>query len=225
MEPLPGWLATRRYAILLASLLLVIVGFPFFVELPIGPALLRFLWLVLVGAAVISTGRSAGRLRVALVLGVFALAPRLLEPLLLQRWPWATEGLGAVLLGFVAWVVLREVLSHQRVTSETIYGALCVYLLAGLIWSQVYTMVESADPGSFRFPESLSDGVALQQALSYFSLVTQTTLGYGDVVPVSPAARSLAVGQAVFGQLYLAVLIARLVALEIAHRRDPPRGA
>jgi len=225
MEPLPSWLATRRYAILLASLLLLIVGFPFFVELPIGPALLRVLWLVLIGAGVISAGRSVGRLRAALALGTLALVPRLLEPLLAGRWPWATEDLGALLLGFVTWVVLREVLSHQRVTSETISGALCVYLLVALIWSQVYTVLEASDPGSFRLPEGAGGGFALQQALTYFSVVTQTTLGYGDVVPATPAARSLAIGQAIFGQLYLAVLIARLVALEIAHRSKPSGDA
>jgi len=225
MELLHRWLVHRRYAILLASLLLVVVGYPFFSEMPVGPGLLRAFWLVLVVAGVFSVGRSAGRLRAALVLGVLALVPRLLEPVVAARWPWATEGLGALLLGFVTWVVLRDVLSHQRVTSETLNGALCVYLLAGLIFSQVYTVLEATDPGSFRLPESAAHGAGLQEALTYFSMVTQTTLGYGDVVPASPAARSLAVGQAVFGQLYLAVLIARLVALEIAHRRNPPGGA
>lgn len=127
-----------------------------------------------------------------------------------------------LLLAFVTWSVLREVLSHQRVTSETVNGALCVYLLVALIWSQVYTILEATDPGSFRLPEGAGGDVALQQTLTYFSVVTQTTLGYGDVVPATPSARSLAVGQAIFGQLYLAVLIARLVALEIAHRGEPP---
>ena len=203
-------------------LLLVVVGYPFFSETSYGPALLRAFWLVLVAASIFSAGRSAGRLRAALVLGVLAIVPRLVDPLLAGQWPFAADALGAVLLCFVSWVVLRDVLSHDRVTSETVNGALCVYLLAGLVFAQVYTVLAWSDPGSFRLPESASAGFALQEALTYFSLVTQTTLGYGDIVPTSPAARSLAIGQAVFGQLYLAVLIARLVALEIAHRGEPP---
>jgi len=213
----------RRYALLLATLLLLVVGFPFVARLPIGPILLRALWVLVVVVAVVSAGRKSGLRRAAIVLGVVALAPRLLAPLFARRWEEATEGFAMLLLGFVAWVVLRDVLSHQRVTSETVNGALCVYLLAGLIWSQLYVILESASPGSFRLPEGGDYAGALEQQLAYFSFVTQTTLGYGDVAPASPGARSLAIGQAIFGQLYLAVLIARLVALEIAHRRSPER--
>jgi hypothetical protein len=221
MNALPGWLDRRRYAHLLAALLLLIVGFPFVARLDFGPYLLRGLWVLVVVVAVLSAGGRAGLRHVALFLGVLALVPRILEPLLERHFPAATEGLSGLLLVFVAWVILKDVLQRDRVTAETINGALCVYLLAGLIWSQLYLIVESAAPGSFRLAEAASHPGDLEQQLTYFSFVTQTTLGYGDMAPVSPVARSLSIGQAVTGQLYLAVLIARLVALEIAHRREP----
>jgi hypothetical protein len=154
------------------------------------------------------------------VLGVAALAPRLIELVDGGDWAAASSGLSVLLLVFVAAVLLRDVLAHRRVTVETVNGALCVYLLAGLAWGELYFLLEQARPGAVALAAPLAADTTggLEEKLVYFSFVTQATLGYGDVSPVSGAARSLALGQAVFGQFYLAVLIARLVSLEVVHR-------
>lgn len=117
---------------------------------------------------------------------------------------------GLAMAGFL----LTGVLAGGRVDSERICAALCVYLLAGVAFGGLFGALEAVAPGSLRGPAP----VDLDDAV-YFSFVTLATLGYGDVTPVTSAARALAMLEAVFGQLYLAVLIARLVSL-YARERD-----
>ena len=124
-----------------------------------------------------------------------------------------------VFLGYVAFVVYKtSVFSKGRMTPDRVAGAIAVYLLLGLLWALVYGMVSSTDPDAFKGLASFSlEESGAQQDFIYFSFVTLTTLGYGDMSPVSPFAKTLAWFEAVFGQLYLAVTIARLVSLEVTH--------
>jgi hypothetical protein len=110
---------------------------------------------------------------------------------------------------------LRFVLRGRTVDSERIFAALGVYLLAGIVFGVAYHVLDGIEPGSLRTAFAEGDGAA---AISlgtciYFSFVTLATLGYGDVVPASELTRTLATLEAVGAQLYLAVLIARLVGL------------
>jgi len=109
-------------------------------------------------------------------------------------------------------VLLAQVFRSGPVTSYRIQGAVAVYLLFGVGWAHAYHLTGLLHPGSFNTPTgeipSVLDWV-------YFSFVTLTTVGYGDITPVRPIARTLAMGEALTGQLYLAVLIARLVAMEV----------
>jgi hypothetical protein len=103
------------------------------------------------------------------------------------------------------------------VTADKIYGALCVYLLIGLTWGFMFLTLEGVQPGSFSLGQGQPNGIAKDPAtLVYFSFVTLSTVGYGDITPLSPPARSLAFMEAIIGQIYLAVLVARLVGLHIA---------
>jgi hypothetical protein len=112
-----------------------------------------------------------------------------------------------------AMVVLAKVLRAGTVSLHRIQGAVAVYLLLGLAWASAYEWVALTDPGAFT-----GTGVSDTPVFSwnYYSFVTLTTMGYGDITPVNPVARSLATAEALCGQLYLAILIARLVALEIS---------
>ena len=107
--------------------------------------------------------------------------------------------------------------------------AACAYLLIGIIWADVYAILENIVPGSFTtggIQLAADPGAVIVTAreqlahFSYFSLVTLSTLGYGDITPVTRPARALASTEAIFGQLYLAVLIARLVGQAISLRRE-----
>ena len=96
-------------------------------------------------------------------------------------------------------------------------GAITLYLLFGVLWAIAYAVIESLVPGSFAgLSEPLSQGWSSDWI--YFSFVTMTTLDYGDIVPLTATARTLAYMQAVFGQFYLAILVAGLVGAYIARR-------
>jgi hypothetical protein len=125
----------------------------------------------------------------------------------------------AAFLVYVAILILRSVLRATEIDVEVILGALCVYLLFALVWGLAYQIVAIRNAGAFAIPPALLEGAsnpeqAIGAALQYFSFVTITTLGYGDIQPVIPIARSLAITEALFGQIYLVTLIARLVSME-----------
>jgi hypothetical protein len=135
----------------------------------------------------------------------------------------------AIFLGYISVLILRMVVRAETVDVEVIFAALCVYLILALIWGVAYQVVETFNPGSFVIPAALIEGAAnpeqaISGALNYFSFVTITTLGYGDVQPVAPLARSFAITEALIGQIFLVTLIARLVAMETATRRQDVRA-
>ena len=111
---------------------------------------------------------------------------------------------------------LEHFFRQDEINKEVIFGALVVYFLMGLMWGYGYTLLEHLMPGSFNHPASLTEMDL--RAFDYFSFVTMTTLGYGDIVPTSEAAKAMVMTQAISGQVYLAVLVARLVGLNIAQR-------
>jgi hypothetical protein len=114
-------------------------------------------------------------------------------------------------------MVLRFVLTQRRVNSNTIFAAVSVYLLIGIVFGTVYSWMAFGDPAVFEPPQSVETG---DSSLYYYSFVTLTTLGFGDISPLSEGARALTVIEALIGQVYLVVLIARLVAMHIARRQS-----
>ena len=128
---------------------------------------------------------------------------------------------GAMFFLFNAITISSYVLQQKNVTHGMIFGAVCGYLLVGVSWAFTYSFVALLEPGSFAIAVSgqTSQGDVLPDFF-YYSFVTLTTLGYGDITPVGPFARSLSTLEAVVGQIYLTVLIARLVGLHISGSRD-----
>ena len=116
-------------------------------------------------------------------------------------------------------VILMLVVRRGPVTRQRIEGAVAVYVLLGLTWAQAYELLALLHPGAF----GGAVGGPASPAWIYYSFVTLTTMGYGDITPVHPLARSLAILEALTGQLYLAILVARLVSLEL-HSREGGRG-
>ncbi|MCZ6779009.1 MAG: potassium channel family protein [Acidobacteria bacterium] len=126
----------------------------------------------------------------------------------------------AFLLIYLAARVFKEVLMDREVSTDTIMGSICAYLLIGVCWSFFYGLVAIMQPGSFAISEPLTAQALAspQERLSillYFSFVTLTTLGFGDITPLTSAARSLCWMEAVVGQLFLTIMVARLVGLHI----------
>ena len=124
-----------------------------------------------------------------------------------------------VFFGFLNAVILRRVLRDGPVNRYRIQGAVLAYLILGLMWAQAYWLMETLWPGSFAPAAMVADPSGHGMKLTYFSFVTLTTLGYGDITPVAPFARSLAVMESFTGQLFPTILIARLVAMELETRK------
>jgi voltage-gated potassium channel len=125
--------------------------------------------------------------------------------------------------GFVAVSIIIHIVAEESVTMDLIYGSACVYFLLGFMWAIGYGLIELLIPGSFSVGghvltriDYLSQYGFLNDNLTYFSFVTLTTLGYGDVLPLSPPAKSASTLEAIVGQLYIALLVARLVGLHIS---------
>jgi hypothetical protein len=127
----------------------------------------------------------------------------------------------AALFGFLLLAIsftLKQIAIATDISPNRLIGAVCVYLLLGVIWAVAYTMLEMISPGSFGGFTPLQ-GRRWDSEWLYFSFVTMTTLGYGDILPLSATARALAYMQAVFGQLYVAILVAGLVSALISSRQ------
>jgi hypothetical protein len=124
--------------------------------------------------------------------------------------------------GFAVWRLLRFVLSAKEVDAEALAAGVSIYLLLGLLWSSLYTMLSAVQVGAFK--GELTNGAMSQADAFYFSLCTLTTAGYGDISPVSHQARILAVMESVTGVLYVGMLIARLVSLYSQGKPAPEKN-
>ena len=210
-----------RFRSLFAALMILVAVLPFLRQGAFGAGILQVLFtlLLLSGLYAVSDGK-----RALVVAAGFA------GPALVFTWMGrftantALDGVGALLLAgflvFTATQILKYIVRARRVTSELVFGAVCVYLMMGIVGALLFAVLDLWSPGSLALPAGAGSGVgdATQfSAVAYYSFVTLTTLGYGDITPVSRLARSLSTMEAVTGQLYLAVLIARMVGLQIVH--------
>ena len=209
-----------HYGYVLTSLLAILAIYPFLAEDSWLNWVLDLAFLVVIlSCFLVSLGR--GYWRVVLVLAVFgelaAIIARLIDPDFLQ----SPNRVLRVLVLFAAMVVvLQDVLRSKRVTMDTVFAAASVYLLMALVWTSVYIALEMIQPGSFNLKPAGGPGEMTTPAqLMYFSLITLTTVGYGDITPASPQASMLGALEGLIGQLFIAIILARLVALELMGRR------
>ncbi len=129
-----------------------------------------------------------------------------------------TGGLASVAaLTIITIVIAWEAISEHWVTRDTLFGALAVYLLIGVTTTVLYDLIEASAPGSFSNIQGLSQSQLFAE-LNYFSLVTLTTLGYGDIAPVAPIARTLATTEAIVGQFFVAAVVGLLISRGGAQR-------
>jgi len=127
-------------------------------------------------------------------------------------------------VSFITWSQFRAVLRQKEITSETISMSISVYLLLGLSWGFLYSLLNLLQPHAFSFPSTdtsqpgrLSDPVASTITIMiYFSFTTLTTVGYGDITPVTLQARYAAIAEGIMGVFYIAILVARLVAMQVS---------
>jgi voltage-gated potassium channel len=197
-----------RYAILFYTLLLTMVAAPLFAAFEFAGALIDFFLAANLLAAVVPASMRKGR-RILLVMVVaVSLARPVTAWLNYPALSVMTLGVWTVVGLFAAAGALRFAMRATMVDAEHLFAALSAYLLAGVFFGLFYWILEKIEPGSFAAPSEFSRMSGL-----YFSFVTLATLGYGDIVPRSAVGRGLAIVEAVGGQLFLVVLVARLVSL------------
>lgn len=233
-EALLAVLRRHSYAVLLGSLLLLMLSTPGVHTLGERwyPGLTRLAMTGLFTIVLLSAAITVCEGRVTAFIALWLAVPAFLFGVfnLVVDWrPIVVLGdlFDIAFLGFTVAIGLRFLFRTDRVTHRTIWASLCVYLLLGIVWANVYSMVGYLNPDAFKFPlaaegsqEHMELGAQESAVALYYSFVTMTTLGYGDIVPLSPTARLLSALQAVMGQLYLAVLVARLVGLQISQSRE-----
>jgi hypothetical protein len=216
-------LAPGRFRLLLLSLLVFIVGTTLSAPFPQARIVEYVLLAVSVGIAIAEL-RAPGQRRVvpiSVAAGVIFVSA-VDHSQRLKDWPLAASGIVAVFAAIVVWLVYGSAMRSHRPVGDRIVGAICVYLLIGLAYGSVYETLAAVIPGSFRFPADTAWIASSALRYRYFSFVTLATVGYGDVTPATPLAGTLAFLEAIVGQFYIGITVARLVSLSI--ERGSPSG-
>ena len=206
-----------RYSYLMASLLLMIVVYPFLETANWGQFLFSVFFTFVLLNVVYTLARHSKLFYVVLTLTLLTIALDWMGNLVeLPEEALLRAIVSVALLGVVEMVILKDMLRAEKVTAQKVYGGVCVYLILGIQCAILFAALATRNPDALNVP--IEADRPMTQML-YFSFVTMTTLGYGDVSAYSTAARVLASVQALLGQLYLTVLVARLVALQITHEK------
>lgn len=207
----------RRFSTvqLLVALVLLLVLAPFVEELEGGDLILSVLFSLVLLAAVFAVADRKRTLAIALVLAIPAITARWInffEPRVVH--PTVFLVCALLLLAFVIGHLLQFILRAPVVTVDVLCASIAAYLMLGLMWTVAYWFVDQMTPGG-AFSFTNERGVQSIDGFTgfYFSFITLSTVGYGDITPVTRAARLLAAMEAMTGLLYVAVLIARLVSL------------
>jgi Ion channel len=222
LHPRHFWSSESGLTGLLVFILGYLIVFNTLSEFSLGRLAARLFFSLIVIAGVLTTFKQRWLHRVAIVLAVAILILSWFEEFRPGHvLAILNTGLSLLYLGFLLATLVLQVFRQGKVTGHRICGAIVVYLLLGAIWALLYQLVALTIPQAFRLAEEFAGNPdALQRQLSYFSFITLTTTGYGDITPIHPVARLLVMFEALAGQLYLAVTLARLVALAVMHQNE-----
>lgn len=209
-----------RFFLLFCFLLSVLILYPYAETSRFGFYALRVLGSAVIIVSVYAVGFRRSVLLFALILSV----PVFVQRLRLPEPSATTFSILNIVLSFIfdvfiVVVIFRHVFAREQANSETVFGALCIYLLVGFGFASIYGMVATLQPNAFYLdPRANFHTVPTRFDFVYYSYGTMTSLGAAGITPVSPQARSLTVVEAIVGVLYLAVLVARLIG---AYRPTP----
>src|SRR5256714_9325725 len=229
MKPSEKSLKMRRFrrfstVELLIALALLFFSFPFVEEIEGGDIIVSLLLSLVLISAVLAVASRRRTLVIAVLLVIPAIVGRWInhfQPHLVHPAVFLTAAL--VLVAFVVANLLRFVLRAPSVNTEVLCASISAYLMLGLMWTMAYWLVDQLTPGG-AFSFNTNAGKHSMNGFNgfYFSFITLSTVGYGDITPASRIARWLAAMEAMTGLLYVAVLIARLVALYSSPKSDDP---
>ena len=210
----------NRFLVLLISLLLFFIIYPMLEQSVIARRVLNlfFLWILLSGVYAIANTR--GPLIFSLALVVITTVLRWVDYFYqLNALSILEFSFNVILFVFIGVHILKFILRQRIITAELIYAGLSVYLIFGLAWASIYYVIDMLKPGSFILSNPDNPRQDFFQ-MWYFSMVTLTTLGYGDIAPATMIARVFVVLEAIMGQFYLAILIASLVGRGVTQKHE-----
>ena len=207
---------------LLFWLFLYLMVSPFLTSMPYARFILRASLTAVFLFAIYAVRKSKRFLSIAIVLLIFTVMLHWLGHL----WPGPfmtplTQTITAMYLAMLIYAFFHEIFRAKRVTSNLIAATLCLYLIIGVFWGTVFALMESLSPGSFSgglLNASVMAGERLHNFI-YFSFITLTTLGYGDITPQTQGATALCQAEAIIGQFFIAVLVARLVGMQVSQKQ------
>ena len=209
------WYFKGRFLTLLVLILAMLIVAPLVEEIVHLRMLMDIFWSAVFIGVIYAVSHKKHRILIALILALPMLGAMWSKYFVVNSALGAVGGLcGAAFFIFAIIQILIFIYSQKKVTTDLIVGAVIVYLLMALAWSFIFGVVESMHPGSFSVPEV--EGISTSRSFLYYSFVTLTTLGYGDITPVTSLARSLCILEAVIGQLYLVVQVAWLVGVHVS---------
>jgi len=204
----------NRYVPLLIALSVLLVGYPYLPDNEFGAFLGGFISLGLLISSVYVVRTSKGIFTGALVLALAAASTSAVALARGYRGDPLVEGAFPLFYAYMTIAIFLEVIKSRRVNADTILGIVCVYLLIGVTFGTLYDLIETLQPGSFHLNAVTGGGERIGwRTLIFFSFMTLTTVGYGDIIPATSQAQSLAIIEGVIGVLYVAVLIARIVGI------------
>ena len=203
-----------HFSYLLTTLVFMLLLHPFVFERPFATEAINISFSITLLTAIYAVAGQRKELIIAGILGTATLLlhwlsyfdPQLLSP---------SIAVFSAILFFACCVCLLLInfIHRTRISADTLCGAVAIYLMIGLLWSFVYLLIAHQNPAAF----SISFANAKQFTdFIYFSFVTLTTLGYGDISPISPPARTLAYIEAILGQIYLAIIVAKFIGLHLS---------
>jgi voltage-gated potassium channel len=207
-----------NFAYLLISLLGFLVFTAIFAQYPTigGDQILMFLIEATLIVGVWSLVRQRFWFMIGLILIAIGAINIILEAIINHGWAHYVNLIVALLFYlFTTVIAFRTLLTGERIDLNMLMGSICVYILVGISWSILYYFESVIHPGAFNGIAEMSGKQRFTELL-YYSYVTVSTLGYGDVTPVTPIARTLAYLEALFGQFYIAILVASFVGMHIA---------
>ena len=215
----PSWYL-GPYFIMCCVMVAAVLVYPL-VHTLAGVVLVQIVYTAILLSALYTVTRSPALFRIGLVL---------LIPALFANWVLdpadnpvlsivASTAILAIMLGAIA-SMLRHIIMAKRISQDIIFGSVAVYLLAGVMWAYCYEFLNDITPGqvieSVGSVLTMENRAAMFPEFTYFSFITLTSVGYGDLAPIGPPARALAIVEGIFGQLYTAILIGKLVGMKVA---------
>ena len=212
----------RKFLILFLFIIIELISYPLLMHTAMSGIVFNITSTLVLVAAITAVGYTKTTFRLALILGGFAFLG-IWYLLVFEGSAWSgivgkAAYISRALFEFMVLIlILKKIMKVKEITLDTIFGAVNVYLLMGMSFAMIYGLIVSIDPGAIVYGgHGIESEANPLFSLMYYSFVTLTTLGYGDILPISPMAKTVAYLEAVFGVMYMAILVASLVSIYIS---------